>query len=302
MKNRILISSLTIAILAAIASFGGLYPGPEGTWFGSPGSPYQVESIRGEQVMLDGRGLYGMDSISVAAQGRAQDAVTILIGIPLLLISLNLYRKGSARGHILLVGTLAYVLYAYTSYAFLSTYNAFLLIYVALFSLSLFTFIPLILQVDAEALAVKMAKRTPVRLIAADLYFTGVMLLGMWLMRIVPPLFSGGLPVGIETYTTLVIQVLDLGIIVPIAFLTGTLMLRRRAWGFILGAVFLCKGLTMFLAILAMIIGEALAGTLQSSGEVVIFAILVAINLWCAVVLFRAIPASGQITQGQASE
>lgn len=299
MKRRTFLSCLIIAILAAVAAFGGLYSGPEGTWFGSPGEPYEVVSIRGETVTLDGRGLYGMDSLSVAAQGRAQDAVTLLIGIPLLLISLTLYLKDSARGHILLLGTLAYVLYAYTSYAFLSTYNAFFLIYVALFSLSLFTFIPLILQVDAGSLAIKMAKRTPVRLIAADLYFTGVMLLGMWLMRIVPPLFSGGSPVGIETYTTLVIQVLDLGIIVPVAFLTGTLLLRKRPWGFILSAVFLCKGLTMFLAIIAMIIGEALSGTLQSYGEVVIFVVMVAVNLWCAVALFRAIPASHRITGDQ---
>ncbi len=41
----------------------------------------------------------------------------------------------------------------------------------------------------------------------------------MWLGLIVPPLREGQAPQGLESTTTLVIQVLDLGIIMPIAFL-----------------------------------------------------------------------------------
>jgi hypothetical protein len=71
--------------------------------------PQSVVSLYGETVVLDGNGLYARDSISCAAQARGQDAVTLLIGVPLLLVGTYLMRKGSLHGKMLQAGALGYM-------------------------------------------------------------------------------------------------------------------------------------------------------------------------------------------------
>ena len=55
--------------------------------------------------------LYARDSVSMASQAIAQDFVTLVIGIPLLIISFcSVVKRDSARGWFLLTGTLGYAL------------------------------------------------------------------------------------------------------------------------------------------------------------------------------------------------
>lgn len=54
--------------------------------------------------------------IYVAIQGIAQDYVTLLVGIPLLLVELYFFRKGSLSGKFLLTGTLLYFMLTYLFY------------------------------------------------------------------------------------------------------------------------------------------------------------------------------------------
>ena len=91
--------ALLIALLAVIASGAGIF------WQGE-GDAYEFTSLRGETVTIYGHGLYRYDSVSYAAQAISQDVVTLLIGIPLLVVGICLARKGSLRGQLLLTGTL----------------------------------------------------------------------------------------------------------------------------------------------------------------------------------------------------
>ena len=86
MKNRKILKVITIAIiiLSAITSTAGLYKG-------SNRSPESIVTVWGENIELDGRGLYAKDSVSFASQGRAQDIITLIIGIPLLIISFIMF-------------------------------------------------------------------------------------------------------------------------------------------------------------------------------------------------------------------
>jgi hypothetical protein len=47
---------------------------------------HNITSIHGEKVTIYGKGVYKNDSVSLVAQGKAQDAVIVIIGIPMLLI------------------------------------------------------------------------------------------------------------------------------------------------------------------------------------------------------------------------
>ena len=58
----------------------------------------------------------------------------------------------------------------------------------------------------------------------------------------------------------MVIQALDLGIIVPTAFITASLLIKKQAWGYALSSVMLLKILTMGAALISMIIVQFLAG------------------------------------------
>jgi hypothetical protein len=63
--------------------------------------------------------------------------------------------------------------------------------------------------------------------IAGVLFAIGGFLFVAWMGRIVSPLLQNQTP-ALENTTTLVIQTMDLGLIVPLAIVSGILLLRRR--------------------------------------------------------------------------
>lgn len=287
MKNKTTITILIIAIafFAVIAAGGGLYLFPAD-------APESVLSSRGETVLLDGRGLYARDSVSFAAQGRAQDAVTLAVAIPALLISLVQFRRGSGRGSVILAGTAGYMLYSYASYSFIVTFNVFFLIYIALFSLSLFAFILILRELAESDLAEKMAVRFPRKTIGVYFTVIGTLIMLMWLSRIIPALVSNVAPIGLDHYSTLGIQVLDLGIIVPLCFIISVLLFRRRKWGVLLSGVVMMKAFTMLLAIIAMIIIQYVKGVEISPLETAVFLIITAAEFALLIPVIRSIPKS----------
>jgi len=122
--------------------------------------------------------------------------------------------------------------------------------------------------------------------IAGVLFAVGGFLFLAWMGRIVSPLLQNQTP-ALENTTTLVIQTMDLGLIVPLAILSGILLLRRSAWGCLLASVFVMKAITMGLAVSAMGINMALIGAPDSLAIVIPFLIITLINLVMAVLLLR---------------
>jgi hypothetical protein len=278
-KIVVWLSSL-IAVLALVAAGTGLF-------WRDGGSPFAFTTLHGQTVQIYGRGLYHYDTVASAAQEQGQDAVTLFLGIPILVLSLVLYRRGSLRGHLLLTGTLAYFLYTYASMAFYTAYNNLFLVYVALFSASLFGFVLAFTAIDLQTLPAHFSPRLPRRTLAGFLFAVGVFLLVSWLGLIVRPLLQGQVPAQLESTTTLVIQVLDLGIIVPVAFLSGILLLRRAPLGYLLAATVLIKFLTLGAAVTAMVVGQLLARVPLGIGDVAGFPILTLIGIGMTVVLLR---------------
>lgn len=228
-------------------------------------------SLNGETVHLYGKGIYINDSVAVAAQAIAQDWVTLFIGVPVLILSCVYSRKNSLRARILLTGTLTYFLYTYMSYSFLCMYNPLFLVYVALMSMSFFALVLVIVSFDILVLKKAFNDKLPVKTIGIlMIIFTSAIAL-MWLGRIVPPLINGGTSPALEHYTTLVIQVMDLGFVIPLSFLSAILLMRRKPVGLLLSSVMCMKGAIMLTSLTAMIINQALAGVKLSIAEIVVF-------------------------------
>lgn len=270
--------------LAVFAAGAGLF------WPGE-GQPYPLTTFRGEQVIINARGLYYWDTVSTVAQMQANDLITLVLGLPLLGFSTWLAFRGSLRGQLLLSGTLGFFLYTYASMCFGTAYNQLFLIYVALFSLSLFAFIISLLAFDLKTLPQHFAESLPRRGIAALFILVSVFLSLAWLGRIVPTLLQGQIPV-LENTTSLFIQALDLGLIVPLCILAAILLLRRSAWGYLLASVVVMKMLTMGTAVSTMGINMMLNGVSESWVLVGIFILITVLNFGAAVVLLRSVSAS----------
>ncbi|MDF2839776.1 MAG: hypothetical protein K0Q99_547 [Clostridia bacterium] len=281
-KGSISILAILIAALSFIACTYGVF---------SNEAAGQTEflSIYGESVQIYGKGLYQKDSVAVATQGIAQDIVTLVVGLPLLLISLYMYRKGSFKGKLLLTGTIGYFLYTYTSYCFVWMYNSFFLIYVFLMSASLFAFILTMMSFDFDKLDSYFDKKLPIRLLGGFLIFFGVMIGLMWIGRIVPPLMKGNLPIGLEHYSTLVIQAMDLGFIVPVSILSGVLVMKRRPFGYLLSSVIYMKGITLATAVTAMLVGQLLMGVKVGMAEIIIFPVINIFIVYCMFLILKGI-------------
>jgi hypothetical protein len=269
-----------IGALALFAAGAGLF------WPGG-GQPYPYTNHRGEAVLINGRGLYFYDTVSSAAQMQGNDLVTLAVGLPLLACSAWLALRGSLRGRLLLSGTLGFFLYTYMSMSMLTAYNELFLVYVALFALSLFAFILSMLSFDLADLPRHFSERLPRRWIAGSLFTIGGFLLIAWLARIVPALLQSRDP-ALENTTTLVIQAMDLALIVPLAILSGALLLRRSPWGYLLASVFVMKTISLGLAISTMAITMALAGVPDSLLIVIPFLLITLVSLAMAVLLLRS--------------
>jgi hypothetical protein len=268
-----------IGILALVAAGTGLF-------YQTDGQPYPFTSHRGEEVIIYGQGIYAYDTVSSVAQAKANDLVTLVLGMPLLVISTWLAFRGSLRGRLLLTGTLGFFLYTYISMAFLAAFNALFLVYTALYSLSLFAFILSMMSFDLKTLPEKFSERLPRKWIAGLLFFVGGFLALAWLGRVLPPTFQGQTPL-LENATTMVIQAMDLGLVLPLAVLGGILLLRRSAWGYLLASVALIKGMTMGIAVSAMGVNMALQGVPDSLGILIPFMVITLLNLVMAVILLR---------------
>ena len=271
---------LPIFLLALVAAVAGLSPGD--------GASYPLTNFRGEQVMINARGLYYWDTVSWAAQMQANDLVTLILGLPLLAVSFWLTLRGSLRGRLLLTGTLGFILYTYISMCFGAAYNQLFLVYVALFSLSLYAFILSMMSFDLATLPAHFSEKLPRRGIAGMLIFTAAFLLLAWLGRIAATFNPGAIP-ALENGASMFIQAMDLALIVPLCIVAGVLLLRRSAWGYLLASVGVLKFVTMGLAVSLMGLNQARVGAPVSAIELVVFPIITLLNLALAALLLRSV-------------
>jgi hypothetical protein len=144
---------------------------------------------------------------------------------------------------------------------------------VTLYSASLLALVLGIITIDVDALRQQLSPRFARRTVAWLIMGFGALLALMWLGRIVPYIPSGSTPPSLESYSTLFVQVGDLGLIVPTAVVTGALLLRSHPFGYVLAGVMLVKATTFGLALVAMMANMAISGVAVSPIEIAFFGI-----------------------------
>ena len=237
-------------------------------------------------------GFYRGVSASMEAQAIGQDLVTLVFAVPVTFGALILSFRGSQRGDILLLGQLAYFAYTYLSYAMLLPFNQLWLVIVAIFSMSLAGLIVGLSTIDAKELASRYEPKYPRKVVSMYMMLAGGLVGLMWLGAIIiPATISGSLPPSVieESGGNLAIQVMDLGIIVPLSITAGILLWRNRPVGYLLASVILVKAATLLLAILAMIVFMQRAGTPGSPAQVILFLLLFIVGFAMLIVHLRGL-------------
>jgi len=284
MKLRKSISILVLCIVAfsLAATLSGILSSH------GPGE-YEYESIRGQNVKIYGKGFYQHMSSDVAVQGIAQDYVTLIIGIPLLLLSLYFARKGSLKGQYLLAGTLGYFLVTYLFYLCMGMYSALFLLLTLLASVSFYAFILTLLSFNTNNLCSRFSKKFPTKAVGGFLIFNAFLIGLMWLGVIVPSLMDGTIyPLELEHYTTLIVQGLDLSILLPASFLSGFLLIRRKAFGYLMAPVYVIFLTLLMTALTAKVIGMTLNGV-DAGPAIVIIPLINAVAVIFMIVVIKSI-------------
>lgn len=279
--------SYLIAALAALAAAAGLL-------WGGGGGPFAFTTLWDRTVEIYGRGLYRRDSLFVGAGNRGTDVVTLALGIPLLLVCAHLHRRGSLRGTLLLLGTLAYFLYVYASYALGAVaYNELFLLYVGLFSASLYAFILAFRAVDAAELGQRMAVDVPRRGPALFMVASGVITLLVWGAPVVAALVTASPPARMDSYSTPVTFALDLATITPAAFTAGILILRRSPVGYLIAVSLLVLEAMLAPLIIVQTVSQLAAGVGYTPGQIIGplagFLVLAGLAIWYLVNILRRV-------------
>lgn len=246
---------LVVAVLSGVAALLGVFA--RGT-----GASIQVTSARGETYAMATGGLYAHNAQRVVAEGVGWDIVTLVIVIPALLLVLPRVAAGSFRGRLFGAGLLGYFLYQYLEYSVTWALGPLFPLFVAITAASVVGLSWIGWSLVAEPGLDAHLERFPRRAWATLNLLMSALLTVMWIGRIAAAIGDGsGILLG---ETTLTVQALDLGLVVPLSAATSVLVLRRDRAGYALGAAYGVMFAAMSLAITGMLLSAwAVEGTLE---------------------------------------
>ena len=186
----------------------------------------------------------------------ANDVVTLVLGVPILLGSMFLAGRGVLLGLLFWPGALFFAVYNYITYVFAMLLSWWYLVYLLLLALSLYTMIALVASINASSVKGLLTGNVPERLaggilIALSLLFLAVTVSGMVM----------GVS-GDSTYqvTELALNVSDF-LVIPCWLIGGVLLWRRRPLGYVGGTGLLFQGCMMFVGLLiVMVLSPLLTG------------------------------------------
>ena len=199
--------------------------------------------------------VYPIDELSVGFV--ATDVLNLAAGLPILLISMWLTRKGHLIGLLCWPGALLYVLYIYTSYLALAI-RALFIPHILLILLSAYSVIAVIMNINSDAVRQQISEAVPVRSTGYILTGIAVLVIAYQIVNIATSLINKAPPDRME----FVQWIDDLVIGSPAIFGGGYLLLRRRALGYVAGAGLLLMCGLLFIGVIPALIFQALsAGT-----------------------------------------
>lgn len=214
---------------------------------------------------------------------RGADLISLGLALPLLVGSCVAATRGSFRGQLLWLGSLAYCVYQY-AYVFAYRWNELFPVHLLLFSLSSFTLVVALVQVPWSEVAARFDAGLPRR---GTAWFLWVLAAGLGIMETLQmsvALISGQTPEIIELtgHPTSPVYILDLGFVVPLMIVAGLWLRQGKSWGYVAAPIMLLKGVMVGLGLLA---ANLFAVLNDSAGDGPLNALWALISLGSAVAL-----------------
>jgi hypothetical protein len=221
------------------------------------------------------------DAPSLVAQAIGQDAITLAVALPVLVVTAIFTGRGSKRARLIWLGMLVYAAYTYASYAFGIRFNPLFLIYVALLGCSTYALIGALATTDLAGMKAAFTERTPVRSVSIFLLVVAALFYLMWLSEAIPASLTGIPPESVQEdgTPTNVIHVLDMAWLLPAVIIAAVNLWRKRPLGYTLAPALLANLVFLPLAILSMILFQARGGEPVALPLVMIFLALFGVSL-----------------------
>jgi len=187
------------------------------------------------------------------------DVFNLAVGLPVLLGTMWLARRGSLSGLLSLPGALFYVLYMYVPYLIAVPFNLLSGLYLSLIALSAYTLIRLVANLDSEWIGQRLATFVPARASAGILLGFAILILVRQVAMIVST-FSARSPVELVEVAS---WIADFSVAVPALLLVGIQLWRRKALGYAAGAGLLLGYGLLALSVVPFFVQPALYDTAQ---------------------------------------
>ncbi len=267
-----------IALLAGVVAAVGVLDRGDG-------SVATVVNIRGVAFDMTTTGVYAYNAERVVAEGVGWDVFTLMVAAPALLLATPFVAAGSFRGRLFALGVLGCLLYQYLEYAVGWAFGPLFLAFVVLHGASLLAMAGVAALVARDGVAGRFTDGFPRRAWVALGVTMSLLLTFLWLGRIRVALDGDLAAAGLTSMTTLTVQALDLGLVVPVLLLSAWLAWRRTDVGYALVAVLGVAFVGMAGAIVGMLLSAAMV---DGYLEIVPLAIFGGAALLGAVIVVRA--------------
>lgn len=173
------------------------------------------------------------------------DVVNLFIGVPILLGSMWLTRRGQFIGLLFWPGALFYVLYNYLGYVFGMPFNEVFLLNLTLVTLSGYSLIALVASIDGSAVQQRLTGVVPERAAGGVLAGLGI-LFSLRVIGVIVDALVNQTPVATTELAVLVADFL----ISPAFIIGGVLLWRREALGYVSGMGLLFQASMLFIGLI----------------------------------------------------
>jgi hypothetical protein len=177
------------------------------------------------------------------------DVVSLLIGLPVLLGSLSLARRGRLIGLLLWPGALLFVLYNEIVYVFALPLNLGFLLHLGQLTLSLYTLIGLTASIDGAAVQRRLARSVPERVAGGVLAALGALFFLRVIVVMAGAIASQTPVLGPE----LALQLADF-VVAPGMVTGGVLLWRRQRLGYVTGLGLLFQASMLFVGLIVVLL------------------------------------------------
>ncbi len=199
---------------------------------------YEFTTIYGEVVQIYGGGIYKMHTVEQVYQVIPHDMVNLFLAIPTFLISFFVARKGILKAKLVFMAVTLYLMFTYGIYTFYAMFNRLYLFYVAIMGLCFYLFMIMLKQTDGVKVQELFCKEYPNKLIGGFLVGASTFMAFGWMQRILPTMLFNKIPtIDLAQGTTMVPQAIDLAFILPLAFVMGIKLWRKKPEAYIIGTV-----------------------------------------------------------------